>query len=115
MERAQYDTAIHSNPDADTWAKFFKEHFPDGKEVPDLDAMRGWFANAMMAMHDHIKQASDIVLPVMRSLPNKIETEDYIVQNHRDYPDGRKNIVWIENSLGEGMGLCLDELWQEKF
>ena len=33
MERAQYDTAIHSNPDADTWAKFFKEHFPDGKEV----------------------------------------------------------------------------------
>jgi len=45
-----YDMSIHTNPDAAVWAKFFKEKFPDSDE----DLMLGWFANAMMAMHDHI-------------------------------------------------------------
>lgn len=72
IEAVAAETAIHSDPSADAWAKFFKEHFPDGQPVPGLDTMRGWFANAMMAMHDHIKQASDSVAPVMRSLPPQL-------------------------------------------
>lgn len=53
---ADYDMSIHANPDAQAWAKFFIETTRD----MDRDAFRdesymiGWFANAMMAMHDHI-------------------------------------------------------------
>jgi hypothetical protein len=49
---ADYDLSIHMNPDAMAWSKFFRECNPDCN-VPD-DLMLGWFANAMMAMHDHI-------------------------------------------------------------
>jgi hypothetical protein len=40
------------NPDARAWAEFFKKTFPDSPH--DVDTMHGWFANAMMAMHDHL-------------------------------------------------------------
>ena len=46
-----YDMTIHTNPDAMVWTKFFRELNPECN-VSD-DAMLGWFANAMMAMHDH--------------------------------------------------------------
>jgi hypothetical protein len=46
-----YDRSIHSNPDAQAWAKFFCETFPGADEA----LMIGWFANSMMAMHDHVK------------------------------------------------------------
>jgi len=49
---ADYDTNIHTNPDARAWAKLFREIYPNCN-VPD-DIMSGWFANAMMAMHDHL-------------------------------------------------------------
>ena len=49
---ADYDMSIHYNPDAMAWVKFFRQTHPDCN-VPD-DVMLGWFANAMMAMHDHI-------------------------------------------------------------
>jgi hypothetical protein len=51
-----YYMSIHTNPDAMAWAKFFVEH----TDSLDCDAFRdegfmvGWFANAMMAMHDHL-------------------------------------------------------------
>lgn len=48
-----YDHSIHTNPKADAWVKFFRECNPDCN-VPD-DIMIGWFANAMMAMHDFLK------------------------------------------------------------
>ena len=56
---SDYDRSIHNNPDAQAWAKFFmatvnkQEWFID-----DIDEglMIGWFANAMMAMHDHLKR-----------------------------------------------------------
>ena len=38
---------------------------------------------------------------------------EYTIKHYPDYPDGRKNIIWIENKEGEGMGICLDELWEE--
>jgi hypothetical protein len=53
---SNYDMSIHSNPDALAWAKFFMETWCRlGKPEPDEDMMLGWFANAMMAMHDHLK------------------------------------------------------------
>lgn len=56
-----YDLSIHTNPDAMAWTKFFRETNPDCN-VPD-DVMFGWFANAMMAMHDHLMGQKVTVLP----------------------------------------------------
>jgi hypothetical protein len=53
-----YDLSIHQNPDAQAWAKFFVKTFPDTPH--DEETMCGWFANAMMAMHDHVKGISII-------------------------------------------------------
>jgi hypothetical protein len=50
----EYDMAIHKNPDASAWAKFFCEINPPEKTGLDEGLMIAWFANAMMAMHDHI-------------------------------------------------------------
>jgi hypothetical protein len=57
---SDYDMSIHTNPDAMAWTKFFRETWPDCN-VPD-DVMHGWFANAMMAMHDHLKGQGVTVL-----------------------------------------------------
>jgi hypothetical protein len=51
--RDDYDRAIHNNPHADAWADFFVSTFPGLRE--HRETMLGWFANAMMAMHDSIK------------------------------------------------------------
>lgn len=58
---AEYDRAIHHNPDAKAWADMFVATFPGLADKHDL--MVGWFANAMMAMHDYLKSqpASDAV------------------------------------------------------
>jgi hypothetical protein len=56
-----YDMNIHHNPDAQAWAKFFMEHNPNCGI--DEGAMIGWFANAMMAMHDHLTGQRPTVLP----------------------------------------------------
>jgi hypothetical protein len=56
-----YDMSIHTNPDAMAWAKFFCEQNPDCGL--DDGVMVGWFANAMMAMHDHLKGNAITVLP----------------------------------------------------
>lgn len=47
-----YDMSIHTNPDAMAWTKFFRQVNPDCNV--DDDVMLAWFANAMMAMHDHL-------------------------------------------------------------
>ena len=55
---SDYDKSIHHNPDAMAWAKFFiatKEDQSWSLEDIDEELMLTWFANAMMAMHDHIK------------------------------------------------------------
>lgn len=56
-----YDMSIHTNPDAQVWAQFFCRQHPDCGL--DEGMMIGWFANAMMAMHDHLTGAGPIVLP----------------------------------------------------
>ena len=50
---SDYDMSIHRNPNAAAWAKFFMERNPNCGI--DEDVMIGWFANAMMAMHDHMR------------------------------------------------------------
>lgn len=58
-DKPDYDISIHDNPDAAAWAKLFIEKwskvYPD-RPAPDEGWMLGWFANAMMAMHDHVKR-----------------------------------------------------------
>jgi hypothetical protein len=55
---SNYDMSIHTNPDAQAWAKLFCERYKvwseDRVEVDTEGLMIGWFANAMMAMHDHL-------------------------------------------------------------
>lgn len=48
---------LHTNPDAYAWAKFYCEMHPDA----NLDVIHGWFANAMMAMHDHIMNKTKVM------------------------------------------------------
>jgi hypothetical protein len=51
-----YDRNIHTNPDARAWARFFMETWraSAGQMSIDEETLHGWFANAMMAMHDHL-------------------------------------------------------------
>ena len=54
---SDYDLSIHQNPDAKVWARFFIQTMEEKSwSLDDIDEefMIGWFANAMMAMHDHI-------------------------------------------------------------
>jgi len=46
--------SIHTNPDAQAWAKFFMKTMGEKEIVIDEALMLSWFANAMMAMHDHL-------------------------------------------------------------
>lgn len=66
----EYDTGIHTNPDARAWAQFYvetrdkyKASHP-GEPYDTEDMMIGWFSNAMMAMHDHMRpECAPVVLP----------------------------------------------------
>ena len=56
---SDYDRSIHNNQDAQAWAKFFIDTLAEQSwRIEDIDEalMIGWFANAMMAMHDHTKR-----------------------------------------------------------
>ncbi len=53
-----YDRSIHANPDAKAWADFFVKTFPGQADEHDL--LLGWFANAMMAMHDRLRQGTTV-------------------------------------------------------
>lgn len=66
---ADYDMSIHTNPDAAAWAAFYvksREEFENSGRSGRFDNeenMLGWFANAMMAMHDHLTGVRPTVLP----------------------------------------------------
>lgn len=52
-----YNMGIHNNPDAKAWAEFFMHTLKENNwSIEDIDEslMIGWFANAMMAMFDHL-------------------------------------------------------------
>lgn len=60
----RYDMSIHTNPDARAWAEFFFKTVQELEDKAghqlldhatfDVDLMHTWFANAMMAMYDHL-------------------------------------------------------------
>lgn len=52
-----YDHSIHTNPDAKAWADFFMATVAGRNlvEYVNVEMMHGWFANAMMAMHDFME------------------------------------------------------------
>jgi hypothetical protein len=52
---SDYDLSIHTNPNAVAWAKFFMESLKKHGGEVDEEMMVGWFSNAMMAMHDHMR------------------------------------------------------------
>jgi hypothetical protein len=60
----EYDMSIHTNPDAMVWAKFFVETTKnmDRDVFRDEGYMVGWFADAMMAMYDHVTGTKTTVL-----------------------------------------------------
>lgn len=63
-----YDTSIHTNPDARAWAEFYCKKFP----AADLEVMTAWFANAMMAMHDHL---------MLKGVPINGDHAQYLLDN----------------------------------
>jgi phage tail protein X len=61
---SDYDMSIHTNPDARAWAKLFMETYAKNPGIVEEATMIGWFANAMMAMHDHLlPHKAPVVLP----------------------------------------------------
>ena len=75
-EIAPYDMSINTNSSALAWTKFFRECCPECNL--DDETMLAWFANAMMAMHDHIYQTSP---PKQKPL-----SEDEIDLGYQDSP-----------------------------
>jgi hypothetical protein len=51
LKMSNYDMSIHSSTDAREWTDFFFKTYPNCNV--DRETMLGWFANAMMAMHDN--------------------------------------------------------------
>jgi hypothetical protein len=91
---SDYDMKIHSNPDAQAWAKFFihtKEKASWQIEDIDESLMLAWFANAMMAMHDHLKsQRTWVGL-----------TLDQIALLHANYPNPQGFALALQAKLKE--------------
>lgn len=57
---ADYDMSIHRNPDAQAWAAFFMKTLDENPSIEiDESLMIGWFANAMMAMHDFTQRGNE--------------------------------------------------------
>ena len=80
---SNYDMKIHSNPNAQAWAKFFiqtKEEKSLRIEDIDESLMLAWFANAMMAMHDHLESQRTWVGLTVEEIEyvwRKVETSDF--------------------------------------
>ena len=85
----QYDTSIHQNPSAEAWTRFFYEHYPDCNV--ELDVMLGWFANAMMAMHDHLK--SKEIEPLQQVCEEWAETSQRNYQCAKAYFEALERIA----------------------
>jgi len=95
--QSRYDMKIHSNPDAQAWAKFFihtKEKASWQIEDIDESLMLAWFANAMMAMHDYLKSQRTWV---------GLAAEDRLTAKYmQDAPDGIEAVIdYIEAKLKE--------------
>jgi hypothetical protein len=97
--RPDYDRSIHSNPDARAWAAFFAQHFPPGSPCPDEGTMLGWFANAMMAMHDSLKAAP---VPPPPPSPEPSEVPEEVRSALDSYRDLCRDfaLAWSQDTVG---------------
>ena len=86
-----YDMSIHSNPSAMAWTKFFRECWPECNL--DDETMLGWFANAMMAMHDHIYQTSP---------PNREPLSEQSIWTANTEQTFEEGVRWAEKQHGIG-------------
>ena len=75
QEITEYDKSIHSNPDARAWAEFYCKENPEMK----LENIHGWFANAMMAMHNHIYQTKTVL-----EKEELVDTDDKPPKNNKE-------------------------------
>jgi hypothetical protein len=88
-----YDTSIHTNPDAMAWAKFFMQTKAENPDlVIDEALMVGWFANAMMAMHDHLQGGGPI---------NGDHAEHLLASGAAPKPNRKAFEAWAEPILGD--------------
>lgn len=99
-ETPPYDMSIHSNPSAIAWTKFFRECRPECNI--DDDTMFGWFANAMMAMHDHIYQTR----PTKRE-PLSEEDMTEIASNYFMFSD--ESIITLLRNVEKAHGIGAED------
>ena len=102
---SDYDMSIHGNPDAKAWAEFFIKTKNEHKDYPiDLEIMIGWFANAMMAMHDHIYNKEDIKNSEQKI--HSLESELKKAQDeNKEMRDAIKNLDFCDRA-GSGEPMC---------
>lgn len=99
LEIAPYDMSIHSNSSALAWTQFFRECRPECNI--DDEIMLGWFANAMMAMCDHIHQTSPPRRePLSEEAVKKFADAEYMVCNNA-FTQG---VRWAEQQHKIGVG-----------
>lgn len=101
----EYDRGIHHNPDAKAWADLFVATFPALADKHDL--MLGWFANAMMAMHDFLKakQPNGEVLDWAVERWHAEVSQRPLINVHRRTLDGAWRQV-IRKLGGDPVDLC---------
>lgn len=81
-----YDMAIHSSTSALEWAELFIKTKNETSFEIDKDLMLGWFANAMMAMHDSI----------FNNEINKLQSENKILRDVVAFYADKEN--WFSSS-----------------
>lgn len=83
-----YDMAIHSSTSALEWAELFIKTKNETSFEIDKDLMLGWFANAMMAMHDSI----------FNNEIKKLQAENKILRDAVGFYASTDN--WTQTELG---------------
>lgn len=103
-------------PDAGLWATTFKQAFPTSNV--DEGTMIGWFANAMMCMHDwkerrmmreegegaagsHITQTNRVVPHELEGLSDEMKTRMCHSVVSAPYGFSFKQIEWLDENLSQ--------------
>ena len=113
-----YDMSIHSNPDAMAWTKFFmkcKQENDWSIDLIDESLMIGWFANAMMAMHDNIYQNKIVLDKGNEFLVGDITCEKSFVDYNKQLHDLIDNILDRFPSKVGSLQLAADKMRKGSF
>lgn len=117
----RYDMSIHSSPDAQKWTEFWITNLKQmavqkygpacsfaqleamaGKLATDEGAMLGWFANAMMAMHDHVKSSAGSNDAGSKAIET-FDLDSNLAELKREY--FRQTILWSTAAIN--VGICI--------